>query len=124
MIWFSLRKYELNKIKHLKIKLIIMALVVVYFIIMLKFFPGCWIKKIFGIPCPTCGMTRAWFAAFRLDFGRAFSMHPMFWSVPILVLYVLAEGKPLKNEKLNWTILGIILAGFMINYLWKLMIFF
>ena len=36
-----------------------------------------------GIPCPGCGMTRAWLAALRLDFAAAFAYHPLFWAVPI-----------------------------------------
>ena len=39
---------------------------------------GCLVKNLFGIPCPTCGMTRAWLHFFRGDFTGAFMFHPLF----------------------------------------------
>lgn len=44
---------------------------------------GCVFRLMTGIPCPGCGMTRAWLAALRLDFTAAFAYHPLFWVVPI-----------------------------------------
>lgn len=44
---------------------------------------GCIFRLMTGIPCPGCGMTRAWLAALRLDFAAAFAYHPLFWVVPI-----------------------------------------
>lgn len=44
---------------------------------------GCPFRAFTGIPCPGCGMTRAWLAALRLDFSAAFAYHPLFWVVPI-----------------------------------------
>lgn len=44
---------------------------------------GCVFRLMTGIPCPGCGMTRAWLAALRLDFAAAFAYHPLFWVVPI-----------------------------------------
>jgi hypothetical protein len=39
---------------------------------------GCPLLNITGIPCPGCGMTRAFLAFFRLDLKGAFHYHPMF----------------------------------------------
>ena len=39
---------------------------------------GCVFRLMTGIPCPGCGMTRAWLAALRLDFAAAFAYHPLF----------------------------------------------
>ena len=36
-----------------------------------------------GIPCPGCGMTRAFFALIRLDFEEAFYYHPLF---PVVIV--------------------------------------
>lgn len=44
---------------------------------------GCVFRLMTGIPCPGCGMTRAWLAALRLDFSAALAYHPLFWVVPI-----------------------------------------
>jgi hypothetical protein len=38
----------------------------------------CPIKASWGIPCPSCGMTRAWLALFSGHPGEAFMWHPLF----------------------------------------------
>jgi hypothetical protein len=54
---------------------------------------GCPSRALFHIPCPGCGMTRAFVSAFRLDFQMAFLYHPLFpvfALIPIvLILHVL-----------------------------------
>ncbi len=42
---------------------------------------GCMFRRITGVPCPGCGMTRACFAAMRFDFKQAFYYHPL-WILP------------------------------------------
>lgn len=37
----------------------------------------CLFYNLFGIKCPTCGMTRAFANAFHLDFGRAAGFNPL-----------------------------------------------
>ncbi|MDR2611234.1 MAG: DUF2752 domain-containing protein [Clostridiales Family XIII bacterium] len=44
---------------------------------------GCPFRLITGIPCPGCGMTHAFLAAFRFDFADAFRWHPLF---PLVML--------------------------------------
>ncbi|MCR4843026.1 MAG: DUF2752 domain-containing protein [Eubacterium sp.] len=48
---------------------------------------GCPIKYVTGVSCLGCGMTRAWLAVLRLDFSAAFYYHPLFWLVPIGVVW-------------------------------------
>ena len=50
----------------------------------------CPLDFIFGIPCPTCGITRAFVSLLHGDFAGAFYYHPL-WPVFILsaVLYLL-----------------------------------
>ena len=45
---------------------------------------GCPIRWITGIPCPGCGLSRAYLAFFRLVFREAFACHPLFWAVPVM----------------------------------------
>lgn len=71
-----------------------LALVIGIFI-----FGGCPIKRTFGVPCPSCGMTRACKAAFHLDFVSAFHYHPLFWIVPFALLYIFFGKKPLWGSK-------------------------
>ena len=50
---------------------------------------GCPIKFLTGVSCPGCGMTRAWLSALSLDFVHAFAYHPLYWSVPALMVLAL-----------------------------------
>ena len=81
---------------------------------------GCVWKYFFDIECPGCGMTRAYIALLDMDFKAAFSFHPMFWSVPVIGMYILCDGKVFRNSKLNYLILVVIGAGFLINYSLKI----
>lgn len=73
-----------------------------------------------GIPCPGCGMTRAVFSALRLDFAAAFSYHWMFWSVPVLLVMFLLDGKLFKQTLPNRLLLWLIGAGFAANWVYSL----
>lgn len=76
---------------------------------------GCPIRRLTGIPCPGCGMTRACLAAVRLDFAEAFRMHPLwFLIVPLLLLTVLHPGQLFKSkrtENLFWGALTVLVVG-------------
>ena len=93
-------------------------------LLILKFHPPCLILRFLHVPCPACGMTRAWLSALHLDFRGAFGYHPMFWSVPIVYVYVLRQCRVLKDPVINWWILGLILTGFLANYILTLVEFF
>lgn len=47
---------------------------------------GCPIRYVTGVPCPGCGLTRAFWAAMHLDFSKAFWYHPLFWLVPFVAV--------------------------------------
>lgn len=72
-------------------------LIAVAFIILLYYWK-CPIKLIFSIPCPTCGMTRAWLSVLRLDFKKAFYFHPLFLLAPPL-LFLIFHEKMIKIKK-------------------------
>lgn len=84
---------------------------------------GCVWKKIFGIPCPGCGFTRAVFCMLSLDFKTAFSYHPMFWSSIILALYFVFDGHVFKNKLVNKIVILSIIALFFITWIVRLVIF-
>ncbi len=46
---------------------------------------GCPFLRIFRIPCPCCGVTRAWLSFFRGDIQTAFAYHALF---PLLPLFL------------------------------------
>ena len=62
---------------------------------------GCVVYETLGIPCLTCGMTRAVTAALRLDFKSAFGYHPLFITLPILYQTVITELSPFKSKLAN-----------------------
>lgn len=110
----------MRKIKHLKENFLIGIAIII----------GVSIGKLLNIPCVFlwatgyecfgCGMTRALLSALRFDFISAFQHHRMFWSLPILGLYVLFDGKLFKNKFINIGILVVILIGFVVNWMLNL----
>lgn len=77
-------------------------IMVLYFV--LSFFltdSPCLFRLVTGLPCPACGLTRATFALFRLDFHAAFLYHPMVFLVLPIIVFVLIQDvvrkKPLKR---------------------------
>ena len=110
----------MNKMQHVKIKMVILLMTTIYLILRIHRGYECPVLKYTGVPCPVCGMTRAWIAAIHLDFSTAFHMHPMFWSVPLLLLYILYEGNPFQKKQINFIMIAVILAGFAVNYICRL----
>ena len=84
----------------------------------------CMYKTILGIPCPGCGMSHALLAALRLDFGEAFRLHAMFWSMPLIFALILTNGKIFRKKWMNLALIIGIGAGFLANYVWQLVLFF
>jgi len=80
----------------------------------------CAFRYVTGIPCITCGMTRAWTAALSGDLWAAFRQHPMFWSIPVLVVFLFYDGQIFPNRKGNILTLGLIVAGIFILYFARL----
>ena len=80
----------------------------------------CFFLSLTGIPCPGCGMTRAVISAVSADFVSAFSHHAMFWSLPVLYLYFLTDGRLFKNKALNTLVFILIAVGFGIVWVTKI----
>ncbi len=93
-----------------------LMLVLVYFEI-----PFCPLKLIFKINCPFCGMTRAHLAAIQLDFGRAFSMHPLFpLGIPYLWLlfherFFKSKGAKITRDVLIYTITAALIVTLIVR---------
>lgn len=82
---------------------------------------GCLIQRLTGIPCPGCGMTRAVLALLRGDFAGALRLHGMVWSLPVVLLLFLYDGRLFRARWMNgalWALLG---AGFLVNWVGRLM---
>lgn len=79
----------------------------------------CPILFLTGVSCPGCGMTRAWISALKLDFASAMYYHPLFWTVPLIILMFIFEKRlPKKLVK----IAGIIfIIAFMAVYIIRML---
>ncbi len=108
------------KITHLKDKLITSGIFIVIIAVFIVFQLPCPFLYFLNIPCPGCGMTRAVIGVFRLDFRYAFHMHPLFWTVPIFLLYYFADWHPFKRKWVNEGLLALICTGFLVNWIIKL----
>jgi hypothetical protein len=60
---------------------------------------GCLAKAIFGVPCPVCGMTRAYLSLLRLDFSAAMHYNPAFWVFPFICLSGILAAADKKRTK-------------------------
>ena len=78
---------------------------------------GCPIKWLTGISCAGCGLTRACLSALQLDFAAAFSYHPLFFMIPIVVvLYICKDKMPKQVQNvLMWVIAGAFLMVYLIR---------
>lgn len=108
------------KISNLKEKIFNCALIAALVAVMYLFDIPCLFLWLFKIPCPGCGITRAYISLLHLDMAKAFSYNPMFWSVPLLFILYLFDGKLFKKKALNAALLTVITAGFLVFWLIKL----
>lgn len=67
-----------------------------------------------GISCPGCGLSRAWLSALKLDFSSAMYYHPLFWTVPLIVLLFIFEKR--MPKKLVKILMIVFIAAFLAVY--------
>ena len=108
------------KISKLKEKIITCGAVAAVVGLMYIFKLPCIFKAVLGIPCPGCGMTRAYISLLHLDFMQAFNFNIMFWSVPVLLLLYLFDGKLFKANWANIALESVIFGGFFLGWVLKL----
>lgn len=65
---------------------------------------SCPIRQLLGISCPGCGILRAYVAAFELDLGKAFSCHPLWFAVPIILALIIIFYLTDKSKALHTTV--------------------
>jgi len=109
------------KIKNIKYKMLITLAVMAFAGCMYFMHIPCIILSVTGIRCLGCGMTRALISALQLNFSKAFSYHSMFWSLPILYVAFLLDGKIFKRKIFNNLVYFLIALGFLVNWLCKLL---
>jgi hypothetical protein len=85
---------------------------------------GCPIRALFGIPCPGCGLSRAWWEAIRLNFSAAFRYHPLWLPAPFLLLYAIHfRVLPARFRPRNTCVVLILCAcAYGLLYLYRILI--
>lgn len=78
--------------------------------------PTCPARRILGVPCPGCGLTRATVALVRLDVAAAFALHPaVFALIPVvgwLALHgILGADRFRSPPAWVWIAGGVLLIG-------------
>lgn len=112
--------------RHVKMllrrSLLLGAIAAALFVLVLRGTP-CIFKQLTAVPCPTCGMSRAWLAVFRLDMSAAFQYHPMFWGIAALGLLYILDGLPFPGKRCTRALYLLILVGFAVTYILRLVYF-
>lgn len=98
--------------------LICIAIIIAIYAIMQCFGITCPIKYMTGISCAGCGMTRAWLALLHFDVKAAFIYHPLFFMPPVALVLYICKAK--LNKKVYYFCWGIIIAAFIIVYLYRM----
>lgn len=114
------KEEQILKIKNPKDKFFTLCLLAAVLGVYLLLKIPCPTQHFLHLPCPSCGMTRAWLAILRGDLHTAFRMHGMFWSVPLLGLYYLYDGKLFRNKWADGTVLTLLALGFAANWIYHL----
>ncbi|MDO4689963.1 MAG: DUF2752 domain-containing protein [Fusobacterium sp.] len=53
----------------------------------------CLFYNFYGVPCLSCGMTRAYVQLMEFNLKGAFYFHPLFWTVPFIVIFLIFDKK-------------------------------
>lgn len=96
---------------------IILTVVVIVLVLAVFGVYKCPFRYFFGVPCPTCGITRAIVSVFSLHFAASFyyyALWPLF--IIALIFYALFEFNVIKISKKTFNILVIIFAIIILVY--------
>lgn len=83
---------------------------------------GCSIKGFTGVPCPGCGMTRAYLLLLKGNLAGAFYYHPLFPLPAAVASFCLYEY--LKNARIPVWVWGISVSLMLVVYLVRMAVFF
>lgn len=114
--------------KKISNSIVFVAVFLGYYVLLHFFDSGtlCFSKNVTGIPCPGCGLTRAFESLIKGDVKSAFNSHPLFAFIPITaVLAVLLRFS--KSEKVKKSVnyvLCFIIFLFVMLFLIRLVLYF
>lgn len=113
----------MRKPAHLGLKLALFLLFAVLAGLAVLFPYQCPIRSFTGVICPGCGMGRAWLAAFRLDVMQALYYHPMFWVIPVVMLFILYDCNLFGKRLFNIVVLSLLGIAVAVTYILRLTAF-
>ncbi len=95
--------------------------------------PKCWLRHLFGIPCPACGSTRCALGLVHGQFGRAFLLNPLMcllfcavllvdlYAVAVLTLRYPAIRLPVNGSQIKKPLAVALGAAIMANWIYLLL---
>jgi hypothetical protein len=93
----------------------------VFFVVMMSTGVGCIFRFLTGIPCPACGMTRAYLSLLNLDIKSAFYYHPLFFLIPIVIYLIVSADEADKRAKSRKSlIMLVIIIIFLLTWIYRL----
>lgn len=104
--------------KKIALHFLYLAVIAVYAYII-----GCPFRRITGMNCPFCGMTRAYTAAFCGDFARAISYHPLFLLGIPFILGLAHLGRLKRHRRLfiaDVVFIIVCVTAFIVSYAIKI----
>ncbi|MBY0757022.1 DUF2752 domain-containing protein [Clostridium sardiniense] len=95
-------------------------------IFILLFNTKCIFKSIIGVPCPGCGLTRAWISFINGNISEAFYWHPLFLMIPALAILILLyfKGSFIKYRRYILIAIVTIVGLYIIIYIVRMVILF
>lgn len=90
-----------RKPSHFWLKIVLMICAFGFLLFLVTKNTACPFRKLTGVPCPGCGMSRAWLAVLHGNFKEAFHYHPLFWIIPVLMIFILWDGQIFSSQKAN-----------------------
>lgn len=100
---------------------------IAYFVFGKKYLHSlCPMVMLTGFPCPGCGLTRAVFCLFRLDFSGAFRIHPFIYPI-VFFIALFSWNRYIRKQNMGFWLktLALLLAvAVIVFYIWRMLKFF
>ncbi len=109
-----------TKSKKIGVLLLFGVYFTLVYVLMSKFDITCVFLELFGIPCPGCGMTRAFLSLLKLDIYNAFRYNPVIFFMPYVFAYIFCD----LRHKIHKYLLITVAVVALVNWIYNLIIIF
>lgn len=101
--------------------------VIAYFVLGKNYLHSlCPMVMITGLPCPGCGLTRAAFRLFQLDFSRAFRIHPFIYPI-VFYAGIFGWNRYIWKRRMGFwlkTLMLLLMVSMIVFYIWRMLNYF